>query len=311
MGSIAQDRTYSLQAKTDLWTIIESSRIGATQRIRSVKQDPFPFCFSAAAALLWDQHRCSIDKTDCNKATQTSFLAITPAGQKLKDNQIDVNKGGSPYFSLKHIIDNGFVPLEKCNYISDKASQSSIHYVDRVRHEWRRHKDYSPYLERVYRKEFTNLVKNYNKNITSEKIDEILNSNLKDNNLASQILLSDSCTSEAIKDNRFVIKLSKEITKITPADIAMLDKLLEKKQPVLVSFCITRNKEVDTCFDLHTAIIIAKAKARHKLTGDVKTFYWVVNTWGEVWQDKNSDGWISAEHLLPEIVGELIWLNSK
>jgi hypothetical protein len=53
------------------------------------------------------------------------------------------------------------------------------------------------------------------------------------------------------------------------------------------------------------------AKATHRGTGDQRTAYWIVNSWGETWQEKNTDGWIFADSFLESVFAEIIWLDQK
>lgn len=312
-ATLAQAQTYSqpqtLQPKTNLWVINEATRLGATSRVKAVKQDPYPFCFSAAAALLWDQHRCMVDKKKCNDVSQTSFLAITPAGQHLPDDKINLKEGGSAYHSLKQIVDKGFVALDKCKHDPNLNIQGYEYTIPQIIKNWNRYKNYAPYLERAYRLQFTEAVKRANPQLSDDRIMNLLTSNVSPDRLMYELLLSESCFTDVQQDDRFKIQI-KFINDTPKVAFNLIDQLLSKKIPVLVAFCLY-DQPVNTCANRHTAIIVAKAKAVHKVTGDTRTYYWMVNTWGEEWQDKFSDGWIAADQLYNGIFGEVIWLDKR
>lgn len=300
----------TLQPKTDLWVVNENTRIGATERVKAQQQDPYPFCFSAAAALLWDQHRCTVDKKKCSEYPQTSFLSVTAAGQGSTDDQLKIREGGNAAQSLAKLVDEGFVSLDRCKHNPTVNVQGHEHILPMMMRNWKRHKDYAPYLERAYKRQFIQSVKNINPEIPEEKSLELLQSDLTGDKLINQLLLSETCFSEVQRDSRFKIKI-KNIETPSKSTFDNIDQLLAKKYPVLVAFCLTDTKPIDKCSNRHTAIIIAKAKATHKITGDTRTYYWMINTWGEQWQQKFSDGWIAADQLYSGIFGELIWLEKR
>lgn len=305
-----------LSPKDDNWVINERTRIGATERVKAQSQDPYPFCFSAAAALLWDQHRCTYDKKNCSAAPQTSLLAITPAGQKLPDNEVNVNEGGIAFLSLKRLIEKGYVTTDKCGFqsnITPDYLQGTEHTITMSAMKWAAHNEYAPYLARAYRKMFSNEVKKVNSSLSNEKIDEILVSNLTGTRLFGELLLTESCFKDLQVDDRFTAKLKRidNEPRDPKAAFDFINQLLAKKNPVLIALCLNEVDRHKQCHNRHTAIIVAQAKAKHKVTGDTKTFYWVVNTWGEQWQSKNSDGWVAADRLIDNLLREVIWLEAK
>lgn len=303
----------TLQSKTDMWVIDERTRIGVRDRVKAQAQNPYPFCFSAAAALLWDQHRCTVDKKNCKTFPQTSMLAITPAGQKLPDNEINISEGGLAFLSLKKIIDDGFVESSKCSHPFSTNSPVGTYNIQFNIEAVNRHKGFAPYLERVYTKSLSEEIKKINPSFEDSKLTNLIDSRYTGNRLMGEILLTESCYKDVSKDERFKINLKsiKDEPDESKTAFNLIDQLLAKKYPVLVAFCIMQDKKDGNCRDKHTSIIIAKAKARHKVTGDVKTFYWMVNTWGEEWQEKNADGWVSAESLHNSLYGEVVWLEQK
>lgn len=299
----------TLQPKTNLWVINEKTRIGATDRVKAQMQNPYPFCFSAAAAILWDQHRCSVDNKKCSEEKQTSFLAITPAGQKLPPNEISLTDGGYPELSLLSLVNEGFTSLENCSYSTNSSFNGNEIIIETARKNWRKHKDYSPYLARAYRRQVIQAISTLSIPTPENKADEVLNSTLTGNKLIGNLFLGPSCLIKE-KDDRFKVKIHRIDDNIKPI-ATIIDQQLSKNLPVMVSFCTTYTQPLSACVTRHTAVIVAKAKARHIVTGDIRTYYWVVNTWGEEWQERNADGWVAADQLYSGILNEVIWLEKK
>jgi hypothetical protein len=324
LAPIVEAQTIQILPKNDLYVINERTRIGGTTRVKSYNQDPYPFCFSAAASLLWDQTRCQYDKKNCKDFERTSFLAITGSGQKVGKHAIKTQEGGYGVHSLEQLVaDGGGPPYSVCNYRPSEEVTPNQLYLNtfvQLRNDFLKYKDWTPYLERVHRKLFIDNVKRTNASLTESRIYSILNGpDQTEFNLAASILLHESCFAQEYKrDDRFKIvqKDLKSDGQDQKIPFVVIDKLLSQKIPVYAGICLYRNLNTGRAFKdcgaaSHALVIVAKAKATHKVTGDQRTFYWVVNTWGETWQAANADGWISAEDLLMALYGELIWLEPK
>lgn len=314
-NSYAQIQLPSLISPSKEWEINLRSTIGAKTRIKATHQDPLPFCFATAATMLWDQHRCTIDKKNCFDQTPSSFLATVAAGQRFSlGSEIDMRNGGSPYLSLNHIVKNGFVEYKNCNYSEDlKDKKHQLYQLDSFRQQWLKYRDYTPYLERFYKKEFIKTVQNFNPEITELEAEIILNMPLSETELSSVLLIRPGCWKNSIKDNRFVIKyFDVKVNLNAKKTFGIINKLLDEKKPVLINFCSKTTKNLPCGHsDYHSAIIIARSIAINNITKDKRTVYWIVNSWGEGWQAENRDGWVFADNLLEEINGELIWLDLK
>jgi len=302
------------------WQIIEISRAGSRTRINAgVGQDPFPFCAAAAATLLWDQHRCMTDHRDCTLQPRTSFLAVTSASQSLPTNKINPNEGGAPLLSLSRIVESGGgVAHNVCNY--DAIEQRRQPFVPIVNNmmmyaaQWKKYRNYSPYLERFHRRNFLKLAHRINPLRTAEELEEILfkSENMKMDEVFALIALMPKCfDQDFIPDNRFKIinvRVGDEFDRRTSFDT--IKKSLEKNRPVLVNFCLNPDAKVKGCHR-HSAVIVAQAQVQNKITGDIRLAYWLVNTWGEDWQSAHSDGWFFAENFITGVYGEVSWLESR
>lgn len=303
------------------WTVDNTTRIGYTTRIKATQQNPYPFCFSTGAAMLYDQHRCQHEKKNCSKVNATSFLSVTPAGQKLPQNRLDVDAGGNAVLSLKYLLEVGYTEHKRCNYnhldsndpeFNKKAIQMLHSYNMAKNYEtaWNNHKDYAPYLERFYRMQWNNTLRIINPDLTDEATQDLLGRTENKQHLMAKVLMSDDCTKNLKRETRYKIrfKTNHDIEK----DHELIESLLRQNKPVLINFCV-QGKTGDVCIgnNKHAAIIVASAKATHRGTGDQRTAYWIVNSWGEPWQEKNNDGWIFADSFLESVFAELVWLDQK
>jgi len=308
------------------WEIVESTRIGSTSRIVAHSQNPYPFCFSYAAAALFDQARCAADKlSDCQLQPRSSSLAITPAGQRLPATDIKENSGGVTRLSLNDVVHNGYVPYALCNH--DFGSDTNLDLQQRMSsgrgsifltyEKWHTYKDWTPYLTRFYRHYFLQHATGINPLLSMEDAELLLdNQLLSKEQLFGKILLRESCH-KRIRDDRFKIRSAfvGEAEKFDPAlTYTSIQKNLQQNRPVSVDFCLFGNHhDYGKCVSdaRHAAVIVAQAQARHKATGDLRTVYWLVNTWGEKWQKANNDGWVFADKLVNGVYGNILWLEEK
>lgn len=320
LGSIgsasAQYGRSTLVPPDSNWTINFDSRVGSSTRIKATDQEPFPFCFATAAAMLWDQQRCTADKKDCATQTASSFLAAVPAGQRLGlGSEIDLKNGGSPLLSLYHLVQKGAVSYDRCNYSQIPPNSSSAyvltHHNNPIRQSWLKYRDYTPYLERYYKREFFKFLRNYNPKLADEQAEIILHTSMSDSEFAALLLVNSDCWTHAVRDNRFTINWEKiENRSNAKKAFKIINNLLEQQKPVIIIFCrIITDKEDCGQNNDHSVIIVAKAMASNEVTGDQRTVFWIVNSWGEKWQQENRDGWVFADALLNGINGELIWLE--
>jgi hypothetical protein len=304
----------------DAWTIPEDTKIGYKSRINVLRgQDPFPFCFSVAAVLLWDQHRCQYDNRDCSQQTRTSFLSVTGHGQQLPVDKLKIADGGSALVSLSKIVEQGgAVEHGVCHYdYIEKYRQSqqfNIIGLQNIAREWKKYKDFTPYMERYHRRIFFKNMYSFNPYKTQEEITALLVSAASQTleQFSASVLLNSKCfENNFIPDNRF------EIDRLKTGDVFnskltfdTIDRLLKKNTPVLITFCANPEAKIASCLR-HAAIVIAKAKAVNQITKDVRTVYWIANTWGEDWQSVHNDGWVFAENFIGAAFGEIIWLKSR
>lgn len=311
----------------DSWKIDQSTVVGASSRVKTYNQDPYPFCFSVAASLLWDQQRCMADSRDCNDHARTNFISITPRGQQLPMSQINVFGGGSPLLSLQELVNNGGAALHtECNLKQDALSDldenvarskrseiaGALNIVKHNYQQWRKYKDYTPYLERWHAREFIRSARIIDPSLTDQMARSLLEKEQHQNELFASLLLDETCQQPSKKDTRFglrYVKLTAEIDTKRKFDI--INAQLDARTPVMISFCLYSNQKEANCVRKHAMVIIAKAQAVHNITTDRKTVYWVINTWGEEWQRKNNDGWVSVENLIDSVFGEIVWLEHR
>jgi hypothetical protein len=260
---------------------------------------------------------------DCGTQIRSSSLAVTNAGQNLPQGEIDITRGGVGSKSLQQLLTSGYVPDNVCNYnIHDPNGQdyqteitnqlSASGSLKFFREGWQKYQEYTPYLERFYRTQFKNSVKKIAPHITEQEILTLLKKQNTDTELLGSLLLKPACFKNArVKDN-YTIK-----TQIvdTSADRRLafqnINSLLEKNIPVFSGVCNGSILNEKCEGGLHAVVVIAKATAYSTLTGDRRMVLWIVNTWGETWQQKNSDGWIFAEQFVERITGEVLWLKTK
>lgn len=317
LASIAHAQPYydkpSLIPVENGWKIDSKTRVGATTRIKATQQNPLPFCFSTAAAMLFDQTRCTRENKNCEQQLATSFLAATPAGQKLEMGEIDIVTGGNPYLSLNHILTNGFTTLDKCNYSQLETGNhlyNEIQNMTFLKSQWNRYKKYSNYLGNYYKNAFYSLLENYSKNISNEMKEVLLTGNFSNNEISSILLMKEDCWTNLQTDNRFTIKVE-HFKNNQKSAFTTAEKLLLRKIPFILNFCTNYTNTLCDSNNLHSFIVIAKAKAVNIITGDSRSAVWVVNSWGEEWQKKHADGWVFADALFANAIGEIIWLELK
>jgi hypothetical protein len=302
------------------WRMIESTRVGTRTRINlGVGQDPFPFCAAAAAAILWDQHRCMNDHKDCSLQPRTSFLAITAPSQESSPNKINPLEGGVPLLSLAHLVEHGGgVSHNACNYdaIENRRHQFT-HIVSNMMMyatQWKKYQGYSPYLERFHRRNFLKLAYRINPLRTTQELEEILVKapDMKLNEVFASIVLMPKCfEQDFIPDKRFKIKHVQVGDNFDRrASFDTIKRSLEKNKPVMVNFCLNPDVKVKGC-SRHSAVIVAQAQVQNKITGDIRLAYWLANTWGEDWQAAHNDGWFFAENFITGVYGEVSWLENR
>lgn len=298
-------------AVPNTWTMVPGTQTGAVTRILALNQNPYPFCFSYAASALFDQQRCMHNNKNCAQEPRTSALAATSAGQELP-GLIDITKGGIGSYSVRHLVETGFVFDASCSYhIKETVYPEHLQFTQT---NWLKHKDYNSYLERYYRAQFTKAVVNIQPNIATEKIIELLNNKQEPKQLISELLLQPSCFSPIYRDDSWQIH-TKVITGAPKADqvFKLINQQLKQNRAVFTGICTGQTGFKDNKCEgsLHAVVVIASAKFKSQHTTDTRTAYWIVNTWGEAWQTQNSDGWIFAESFVDRVTGEIIWLSKK
>ncbi len=303
------------------WAFVESTYVGSRTRIDvGTGQDPFPFCAAAAAALLWDQHRCTVDGTTCPLATRTSFLAITSVSQELSVTKLNPNAGGAPLLSLGDLVRRGGgVSHAACNYdaIAERRQQYTHVFPNMITYarQWRKYRDYTPYLERMHRRHFVKLASTVNPTRTTAQLESLLLAITEEttiDEMFAKLILNDTCSvADYAPDMRFQIhsvRLEQPFDR--QSGYTAITAALSDGRPTLVNFCVNPAAGLQNCLR-HSAVIVASARVQHKITGDTRLAYWVVNTWGEDWQRAHSDGWVFADEFLTGMFGEVTTLDFK
>jgi hypothetical protein len=300
------------------WQLDLQNRVGYQTRVKATQQNPYPFCFATGAAMLFDQQRCQTNRRDCTNAPTTSFLHAVAAGQSSKT--LNADAGGNAVASLRHLTETGYLEHKDCNYnhldsTNPSFNQQAVDMLQqydaarRAETAWNTHKNYAPYLERFYRSQWNKALQKINPQLTDTQTQEWLGRVSTKSELMSLALLS-SCTKSPRKDNRF--RAAYRTNAVLEENYQLIESLLRKNKAVLVNFCVNA-KSNDECMgnNRHAAVIVAQTKATHRGTGDQRTAYWIVNSWGETWQEKNMDGWIFADSFLESVFAEIIWLDQK
>lgn len=309
----------TLVSLSSSWAIDPKSKVGATARIPATNQNPFPYCFATAAAMLYDQNQCIIaGKKSCDNSP-TSFLAIAAAGQKdIGQGKLSPLVGGSPIKSLEYLLTTGKVLESDCGYtnisiLQDVGLYKLTHELKLLHDARNKYWPRAPYLSNYYRYQFKNVVQEINHTIDETAIDQMLTQPFELEKITAQVLLNPKCFTPKKSSRQFQLKFTTVDLKNLTAAQQQIHKLLKQKKPIIVNFCPRLNNHTHCNQDqpLHSLVIIAQAKAVHKITKDSRTVYWVVNSWGESWQEKNTDGWVYADPLLEALVGEIVWLEVK
>ncbi len=92
--------------------------------------------------------------------------------------------------------------------------------------------------------------------------------------------------------------------------------LTELGRPVLVDFCMTTPFDPATkCTDGHTVVIKGfRSVCKINDQKDCRPMFQVQNSWGQVWQDENDDGWIFADIIIERTYYEsysFAWIVDK
>lgn len=308
--SIASAEPF-VAVNTNTWHISKTLQVGAKIRIKSIDQDPFPFCFSFSAANLLDQHLCQLNNLDCRQQPRTSGLAATHAGQKLAKNNLDVFTGGFGSLSLQYLLDHGTVPHDSCNYNYFNTRQQWAEQLNAsrgVRAVWRKyHSDNPDKLAHI--SDFAAWARKVNPQITYNTIKQSINYKPL-TRVFGGLLVTDACyntkpVTSSLKMQRYLASNSLLAINLDHT----IKALLQENKPVYVSVCLDA---AHVCQDRHVVIILAESIAFNgEKPLDTKPVYWVLNTWGESWQQEYSDGWILKHNLLNNIRGELLWLDHK
>lgn len=109
--------------------------------------------------------------------------------------------------------------------------------------------------------------------------------------------------------------------------ISKIKEVLTKKQPIALEFCAQNKltvKSVKACGQLKDSagnlagaghgVIIKGYRKVCKSTGDCYEALQIQNSWGESWQNSNSDGWVDAKTLLDRSFyepGAMTWLEAR
>lgn len=295
------------------WEVSLKNIIGTTARVELYRgQDPFPFCAAYAASILHDQHECMTNKLSCKSQPRTSALSLVSSSQPY-GGKISWNSGGSAFLALNKIVhQKGAAPHSKCNY--DFITNHRINRINDFAQVYAMYNSYRHYATGSD----PNHMK-YWKNELEWKIMALGFPKPNISQLTSKMYTSvdDMITDLIIKPECDVVSLSSSkqykinTIKNPFMDIEVgykeINRLLKSNTPVMIDLCLNAHAGFAAC-SKHTHIITAQGKATNKTTGDVRTVYKVVSTWGEDWHKAHNDGWVFADTLLAGVY-EIIWLE--
>lgn len=296
------------------WTVSKNNVLGTTSRVKLYRgQDPFPFCAAHAASILHDQHECMSNKTSCENYNRTSGLSLVLASQQQNREILNWHSGGSAFFALSKIVEQkGAASYFDCNYdfitnyrvnkANDFAQVFSMYnaYIASAKTDINRMKYWANEFEwKIMSLGFPKLDL---KQITTDK-------NFKSpDEFFTDLIIPKSCNNVSVNSSKqYKINIVKNPTMSVELGYKQINELLENNIPVMVNICLDAHTGFNNC-SKHTHVIIAQSKAINKTTGDTRTVYKLVSTWGEDWHKAHNDGWVFADTFLQGVY-EIFWLE--
>lgn len=289
-------------------------------------QDPLPLCYSVTSNIMLDVKFCELNPKLCNK--RSSFLETNMLGVKNRDSNISLNMDGGNYERIFDAVkERGYlVSQNSCNYnnitdnlswytepaFKEKMKKIKSHY-DR----YHKYKKYSKYYSEYAKNQFKYILAEVK--VEEDKALEMIEE--KDfQRVLERMTFDPNCskpekykTPKNFKINYWKSK-SEDYSKIAKESQSKILSVLKKGELVGISFCLEKevnsSKDEDTCPGAHSLVISGYAELVEKgdVTNKKKIAYYVVNSWGEVWQ-KKTGGLIWADNLHKYVYNGISWLE--
>ncbi len=332
----------------------DSSVIAVTNMPKTRSQDSFGICYSFVATALLDEANCVANKiSDCSALKDEerfSALDIARYGSKVVEGMSDkdresfvgLNEGGSAALTIDQALGK-FSVTEACapfNQVVSKVKEPAEAQKLEMSM-WKAFKDaHESYLKKT--KECANCGLEYATAKPQELKDKF---NLKASNqeileafsqqtyatFLDRLLVPEGCI---IADNTIAVdgkwNLQQFPTKAKAdyqSSINKIKEVLSKKRPIAFSFCAQDKvtvKSLKACGEIKDkngntvgaghGVVIKGYRKVCKSPGDCYEALQIQNSWGEGWQNANSDGWVDAKVLLDRSfyeLGVLTWLEQE
>lgn len=326
--------------------------LAVTNMPKTRSQDSFGICYSFVAATMMDEANCVANKVvDCSSVKDDErFSALdiarysskVPEGVSDSDREsfVGLNEGGSASLAMHRALGE-FSVTEACapfNQVVSKA-KDPVEAQQLEISMWKAFKDvYNSYQKKT--KECVSCGLEYATAKTQELKD---NFNLKASNqeilqafsqhtyatFLDKLLVPEGCI---ISDNTITVEgkwnLQQFPTKAKAdyqSSISKIKEVLTKKRPLAFSFCAQDKvtvKSLKACGEIKDksgnvsgaghGVVIKGYRKVCRSAGDCYEALQVQNSWGEGWQNANSDGWVDAKVLLDRSfyeLGALTWLE--
>lgn len=317
-------------------------------------QDSFGICYSFVASTLLDEAYCVKNKiADCASAgddKRFSALDVARYGSKLPEGMSDmdresfvgINEGGSAALTIQRSLGKASIK-EECapfNQIVSKVNDP-LQAQKLETSTWSAFKDsYDTYIKKT--KECADCGLEYATAKSQELKDKF---NLKASNqdileafsqetyatFLDRLLVPDKCLdvkNMLFLDGDWDLKQFPTEKKANyDSTILKIKEVLSKKRPIAFSFCAQDKvtvKSLKACGEIKDkngntvgaghGVVIKGYRKVCRSAGDCYEALQVQNSWGEGWQNANSDGWVDAKVLLDRSfyeLGALTWLEQE
>ncbi|HEX7674568.1 MAG TPA: hypothetical protein VF412_10365 [Bdellovibrio sp.] len=315
-----------------------------------MSQDTLGICFGFAASTILTAENCRAKGTDCSSLPPSQIfspigLVRFAEGSETTNSSaqhVGSNIGGSTSLVLQKVAYSaGRAPSEQClslDKILDKVggAKDANHMQEAL---WDRLKSYyDQYHEKAKScptcasemwaagKEKNDITENFDINKTN---DEIVRAFAQDSyrEFLGQLFLPVECNKLSAMvnfdgKNKVNVEvypdsskpISDEDKKKTKYQVAIdkIHEVLKQKRPLALNNICLDQKVSNNCGNVHSLVIAGYRNVCNpsRCYDAVK----VVNSWGQSWQDQNSQGWVDAKELLDRTQyqdASLVWLSDR
>lgn len=301
-------------------------------------QDPLPFCFSVTANIMLDKKMCDLNPSLCGKRSsflESSVLGVEE-GNKYQTKSFEwgvkppnvAMEGGNYDTVIAAVKKRGYlVTNDSCNYnhitdnlswLTSPAFQLKVNKLKEHHTIYHKYKGYSRYYADHAHNQFKYILEEIKikqsdavQLIEERDFQQVLNKMVFNPNcslpqkyeIPKNFKLKNWDVSNKVKDINKRHSLYKE----------KIISLLKENHLVGISFCLKdkiASLEKDVCNYRHSLVISGYAELIDKSdpSKTKKTAYYVVNSWGEVWQQKTG-GLVWADNLHEYMYGSLSWID--